>query len=193
MASVPIVRGEMSYRLILSDPPWQYRNKKTGGSLTSGSEAQYPTLSIEEISALDVPSIAAKDSVLALWSTVPLLPDALQVMGAWGFTYKTLLTWIKLGKLGLGFWFRGNVELLLIGTRGAPTPWRLPFKNVHAEKPTEHSCKPLRFYELLEASEMEPRIELFARTSREGWDAWGLDVPGIHIPTRLTGQCDDRR
>lgn len=166
----------MKYQLIYADPPWSYRNKKTGGSHTSGSEDQYPTLTVDEIAALDVPSICERDAVLFLWATVPMLPEAFEVMKAWGFNYKTLHVWAKLGRMGLGYWFRGNVEILLFGTKGKVPAFRLLIKNIHAEKPTKHSAKPRHFREVCEATKLTPRIELFARERVEGWHSWGLDV-----------------
>ena len=80
------------YDIIYADPPWAYRNKKTGDSLVSGAEAKYPTMSVDEISALPIKDIASKNSVLFVWATVPLMPEAFQVMKAWGYKYKTLLS-----------------------------------------------------------------------------------------------------
>jgi N6-adenosine-specific RNA methylase IME4 len=164
-----------SYKLILADPPWSYKNVKTGGSLTSGASDQYPTMSLEEIKALPVPSIAGKDCVLAMWATVPLLPEGLEVLSAWGFTYKTALFWKKNAN-GLGFWFRGEVEILLVGKRGSIHAFHSQQSNFIEAKSRKHSQKPGLVYEILEATGIEPRIELFARDHRQGWDAWGNQV-----------------
>lgn len=107
----------MRFNCLLADPPWSYRNKKTGGSMKSGAAAHYDTMTLEEICRLKVRNIAEKDSVLFLWATVPMLEEGLVVMRAWGYDYKTMLTWHKEGWLGMGFWFRGQTEHLLFGVR----------------------------------------------------------------------------
>lgn len=166
------------YRVIYADPPWRYRNKRTGGSLKSGAEQKYPTMSIDEICALPVRDIAARNSVLFLWATVPLLPEALAVMQAWGFTYKTKITWRKIMSLGMGYWYRGQVEDLLVGIRGKVKPFRCQRPNFIQTKALRHSEKPQEVRELIEMSTggVGPRIELFARKRADGWDAWGNEV-----------------
>lgn len=106
----------MKFQVIYADPPWSYRNKKTGGSMISGAEQKYPTMSLEEICSLKIPS--DKNSVLFLWATVPLMKEAFQVMDAWGFQYKTMITWRKIMSMGMGFWWRGQCEHLLFGIKG---------------------------------------------------------------------------
>lgn len=144
--------------------------------MKSGSAAKYPTLTTDELCKLDVPSITARSCALFLWATVPLLDEAFEVMRAWGFKYKTSLFWIKSGRLGLGFWFRGDAEVLLLGIKGDVAAFRFPISNVHTEKPREHSHKPDYYYRLLEKTHLEPRIELFAAHKRSGWHSWGLEV-----------------
>ncbi|GAI63912.1 unnamed protein product, partial [marine sediment metagenome] len=90
----------------------------TGGSMKSGSAAKYPTMSLEELKQLPVQKIAAKDSILFLWTTTPLLDETFEIMKAWQFAYKTAIYWYKIKSWGLGFWFRGEVELCLLGIRG---------------------------------------------------------------------------
>lgn len=104
------------YNVIYADPPWEYRNKKTGGSMKSGAESKYSTMSVDEICNLKIP--AAKDSVLFLWCTVPMINEGLKVMSSWGFKYKTMILWRKIMSLGMGFWWRGQCEILLFGVRG---------------------------------------------------------------------------
>src|SRR3990170_4383255 len=99
------------YKVIYADPPYAFRNKRTGGSMSSGSESQYPTMSLQELSALPVPLIADKDSVCFLWASVALLPDSLSLLSAWGSQYKTSIFWRKIMSLGMGYWFRGQVEM----------------------------------------------------------------------------------
>ena len=97
-----------AYDVILADPPWAYRNKRTGGSMISGASQKYPTMSVEEICALPIGEIAARDSVLFLWVTTPMMEEGLQVMRAWRFKYKTKIYWRKIMSLGMGFWFNSR-------------------------------------------------------------------------------------
>ena len=148
--------------------------------MKSGSAAKYPTMPTKEICAMPVRDIAEKDSVLFLWATVPLLEDALSVMRAWGYNYKAKITWHKTGRLGLGFWYRGEVEELLFGIKGKVKAFRSSLPN-HIETPVlGHSEKPEEFRQLIEKSTISipnpRRIELFARTRVEGWTAWGLEA-----------------
>ena len=106
------------YSVIYADPPWRYSFSK---SHTRDIENQYPTLTVEEIAALSIP--AAKEAVLYLWATAPKLREALHVMDAWGFEYKTHSIWDK-EILGMGYWFRGQHELLLVGPLlSSPPAW----------------------------------------------------------------------
>lgn len=136
-------------------------------------------MSLDEIKALDVASIAADDSVLLMWATVPMLPHALEVMAAWGFAYKSHVVWVK-DRFGTGYWFRNQHELLLVGTRGnppAPAPGT-QWQSVIEAPVREHSRKPDEVYELIEAYFPNlPKIELFARHARPGWDRWGAEAP----------------
>ncbi len=173
------------YQVILADPPWSYRNKRTGGSMISGADAKYPTMALDDIKQLPIGEIADKDSVLFLWATVPLLPDCLSVIDAWGFEYKTALFWRKIMSLGLGFWFRGQVELCLLGVKGKVKPFRLQKPNFIQTKALRHSEKPDEIRQLIEETGLSPRIELFARQRAEGWDCLGFDVDGKDIRQSL--------
>lgn len=162
------------YRTIVADPPWQYRNIKTGGSMCSGSAAKYPTMTTDDICNLDIiKKICADDSVLFLWSTVPMIEDALKVMRAWGYKYKTMIVWRKIMILGMGFWFRGQVELCLLGVRGNVKAFRCQKPNFIQSKVRKHSQKPEEFFELINDITPNPKIELFARNKRKGWTTWG--------------------
>ena len=173
---VDIFKTGKRYKVIYADPPWEYHNKRTGGSMNSGAANQYPIMDINKILALPLDKIANRDSVLFLWGTVPLLPEALCVLEGWGFEYKTLVVWRKIMSLGLGFWFRGQVELCLLGVRGDIKPFRLQRANLVQTKALKHSQKPEEMRQLIEATGLEPRIELFARKKTEGWDCWGNEV-----------------
>ena len=168
------------YNVVVADPPWQYHNKKTGGSMKSGSDAKYPTMSLDEICVLKIPNICEKDCVLFLWGTTPLADYAIDVMKAWGFDYKTKIYWHKIGSLGMGYWFRGQVEECLVGIHGDVKAFRCQHPNFIQSKARNHSQKPEEFFELIEpvldARGLNNRIELFARERREGWDCWGNEL-----------------
>ena len=174
----------MKFKVIYADCPWSYTNKKTGGSHTSGAVQQYDVLQLAEIQRLPIQSIAEENSVLFLWATVPMLPEAMETMRAWGYTYKTKLTWDK-DKYGMGFWFRGQIEELLVGIRGKVPPFRCQKRNRMIIKPTTHSTKPAEFRDLITEITTGPRVELFARQTVPGWTALGLSIDGKRIQDRL--------
>ena len=144
--------------------------------MVSGSMAKYPVMSLQEIKSLPIQDIAAKDSVLFLWATAPLLPEAIEVMRAWGYQYKGSLYWRKIMSLGMGFWFRNQVEQLLFGVRGKIKAFRIQKANFIQTKALRHSQKPEEFRKLIEETDLKPRIELFARQKAVGWDAWGNEI-----------------
>ena len=179
----------MRYRVLYADPPWKYEHPV---SKTRAIERQYPTMTVEEIRALNVP--AAPDCVLFLWTTAPKLAEAVSVVDAWGFSYRSCLVWVK-PHLGLGYYFRTRHELLLValkGKPGTPEPHARP-ESVLTWPTGQHSAKPEIVYQLIEKMYSGPYLELFARPPfREGWDAWGnetyenseqrfLFTPGNHI------------
>lgn len=181
MSYVDIYQTQKKYKVILCDPPWSYRNKNTGGSMKSGSSAKYPTMSFEELLniATVIEKISEKDCALFLWTTVPMLQDALLILNGWGFQYKTALFWNKSGRLGIGFWYRGQVEILLLGIKGNVKAFRIQKPNFIQAKVREHSRKPDEFYDLIEATNLNPKIELFARYERIGFDQWGDECQRI--------------
>lgn len=161
------------YDVILADPPWRYEFSPTSGRAI---EQHYPTMPPDEITSLDIP--AAANSILFLWATAPKLPEALEVMQAWGFSYRTCAVWDK-EAVGVGYWFRGQHELLLVGVRGrfSPPPPEVRVSSVIRQKREGHSEKPEVVYEIIERMYPGARyIELFARSEREGWDVWGNQV-----------------
>jgi N6-adenosine-specific RNA methylase IME4 len=163
--------------LILADPLWRYHDLR---SPCRAIENHYPTMSLERICALPVPEIAARDAVLFLWATSPTLPEALQVLSAWGFSYKSSVVWVKDG-LGMGYYARINHELLLIGVRGSPgvpAPAHRPASVIQAPR-RRHSEKPGIVHGIIETMYPDAvRIELFCRRTRAGWVAWGNEVAG---------------
>lgn len=162
------------YRTILADPPWRHemwlRDKSTG--------THYETMALEDILRLPVKKLAEDNAVLYLWACNPMLQQGLAIMKAWGFTYRTKMEWVK-NRIGLGFWVRSQDEPLLIGTRGRvhPPPEADRFSSVIHAPVRSHSEKPPELYPVLEAMSPGPRIELFARYHRVGWDVWGLEAP----------------
>ncbi len=176
------------FDVLLADPPWRYRNLKTGGTMRSGSAAKYDTLSMEQVAGMasEIQRITHPASVLFLWGTTPMKPEAMRLLEAWGFGYKTTVYWHKTGRLGLGYWFRGDVEELLVGARPGAKAFRCQRRNIIEAPSRGHSCKPTEAYELIEAATPgKIRAELFATSKRPGWSAWGdkvesdfdLDVP----------------
>ena len=167
------------FDVLLADPPWCYDNKNTGGSMKSGSAAKYPTLTVAQLQGMwqGVRSITHPGSVLFLWVTTPMKPEGLSVMKSWGFAYKTTIYWFKLRHYGMGFWFRGGVEELLVGARPRAKALRCQERNVIEAQPTRHSRKPDESYDLIEcATPGMTRAELFATRRRPGWSAWGNEV-----------------
>jgi N6-adenosine-specific RNA methylase IME4 len=166
------------YPVIYADPPWRYEHSKT---VSREIENQYPTMPLEEICTLCVSEIATQDGVLFLWATSPKLAEAIQVLEAWGFVYRTCIVWDK-ERIGMGYYARQQHELLLIGTRGelpVPEPANRPASVIRIARDNEHSTKPDHFYALIERMYPEyDRIELFARQPRDGWDAWGNQSNG---------------
>lgn len=163
------------YGVIYADPPWRYEHVKTE---SRAIENQYPTMSLNEICALDIP--AADNAILFMWATAPKLAEAMEVVTAWGFEYRTCAVWDK-EKIGMGYYFRGQHELLLVGIRGkfhAPDE-SARVSSVHRESRGKHSAKPDYYAELIESMYPEDkRIELFCRTPRTGWAAWGNESDG---------------
>lgn len=167
--------GPVRYPVLYADPPWRY---EYAPSQSRAVENQYPTLSTEEVCALPVAALATEDAVLFLWATSPKLEEALAVIRAWGFTYRTCAVWDK-QKMGMGYYFRQNHELLLVATRGSPPapPPEARVGSVVSAPRGAHSEKPETFYGLIEAMYPDlPRIELFARRERAGWARWGNEV-----------------
>jgi len=153
--------------------------------MKSGSEAKYSTLTMEEVYSLPISQIADKDSVLFLWATVPLLPEAFSVLKKWDFKYKTTIFWRKIMSLGMGYWFRGQVEVLLLGVKGKVKAFRCQKPNFIQCKVLEHSHKPEEFRQLImEATNKitrPKRIELFATQKIKGWDSIGYEIDGRDI------------
>jgi N6-adenosine-specific RNA methylase IME4 len=165
----------MSYELIVADPPWEYNDKKTGGSHKSGAVQQYHTMTAAQIRALPVYHVAAKNAFCLLWCTKPLLDVGLDVLRGWGFKYKTAIMWDK-QNYGMGHYMRGSWEIVLVGVKGIPSPWRFQKIDIVTSKARKHSMKPEEFMVAIEQVVKGPKLELFARSLRHGWDCWGNEV-----------------
>ena len=163
------------YGTIYADPPWMLRS---GGVLR---KLVYDTMTTPEIMALPVQDLAAPDCHLWLWTTNPHLPEAFEVMRAWGFEYKSTLTWVK-PRMGLGWWLRSKTEHLLLGVRGHYRVQPGAITTVLAAPWRGHSVKPEEVIPIIEKLSPAPRIELFARCSREGWTCMTSDAPPVGDP-----------
>ena len=169
------------YRTIVADPPWQYRDGlvfKSYRPKPAGASVNYKTMSLAEIKKLSffIEEISEKNCVLFLWATIPLLPEAIEVMFSWGFKYKTAIVWRKIMSLGLGSWFRGQVEICLVGIKGKVKAFHCQKANFIESKVRKHSQKPEEFFELIKEIAPRPAIELFAREKRENYDSWGDEI-----------------
>lgn len=161
------------YQIIYADPPWRY---DFSNNKHYKVENHYPSMTTDDICKLQIPS--EKDSVLFLWATAPKLLEALRVMESWGFKYKTQAVWDKVNR-GLGYWFRGQHEILMVGVRGKFSPPLVADRvsSVFVEKKCGHSKKPLIIRKWIgQAFPDNTKIELFARNKTEGWDVWGNEV-----------------
>lgn len=172
----------MKFRTIIADPPWPYDRTSASRKLTGYADKQYELMSIDQLSALSLSPILADDCVLLMWATWPFIPDALRVISAWGFRFKTGLPWIKASHIdaaaatfkpmyGVGYWLRGCTEPLLIASRGMSH--RTSWVGLLSEN-AKHSRKPTTIYELAH-SFPGPYLELFGRSDTNGWWTLGND------------------
>ncbi len=170
----------IKFNILYADPPWKYERNKVQGA----AENHYPTMSIEQLCALDVEKITDENCTLFLWSTFPFLPEALRLIKAWGFTYKTTaFVWLKQNRknkdwfFGLGFWTRGNVEICLLATKGKPQRKSAKVSQLIIAPIDKHSKKPDIVREkIVELMGDLPRIELFARQTTPDWEVFGNEV-----------------
>lgn len=169
------------YQVIYADPPWRYNDQKGNDPAMGG--IRYPTMSDAEIAALPVKQVAERTSALFLWATMPKLQEALDVMRAWGFAYRTTaFVWLKLNPdgspySGMGHWTNSNIEIVLFGKRGAPKRLARDVKQVVMAPVGVHSAKPDEVRRrIVRLMGNVPRVELFARTAAAGWDAVGNGI-----------------
>ena len=190
---VDIFNTDKKYQIIYADPPWRYDNRKARG----GTEKHYQTMSLEDICKLPVSEIAADNCVLFMWTTYPMLPEALKLIDEWGFKYKTIgFQWIKLNKsgkgkfFGLGRWTRGNTEPCLIAIKGKPKRINNSISQIIEYPIAEHSKKPgIVRKKIVSLVGDLPRIELFARQTPTGWDYWGNECNPIG--GGISEDCED--
>jgi len=164
------------FPVIYADPPWSYSNSGFEGS----AEDHYPTMATDAICAMPVEDVATDSAVLFMWATNPLLKDALSVVEAWGFEYKTNFVWLKDKSMygRLGFYNYGRHELLMVATRGAFLPDGDLVESVIDASKSAHSRKPDIIYDMIEGMYRHgPYLELFARQERDGWRAFGNEMP----------------
>ena len=182
------------YNTIYADPPWQFKNRTGKIAPEHKRLSRYTTMKVDEIKKIPVSDISGDKAQLYLWVPNALLPYGLEVMDAWGFEYKSNIVWEKIRKdggpdgRGVGFYFRNVTELLLFGIKKKSAPNRTlqPARsqvNIIRAKKREHSRKPDEIIPVIESCSREPRIELFARGIREGWDMWGLQATADYEPT----------
>ena len=163
----------MKYKTILADPAWEY-----GKGFGYGAGEYYPLMKLEDIKNLPIKDISDEDAHLYLWCPNSLLPQALEVMKSWGFEFKTIITWVKNRSI-FGYYFKGQTEQLLFGVKGKLPPLKQNQVTILNGKIGKHSQKPSGQYVMIETVSPSPRIELFARHRRQGWDVWGNEAPNF--------------
>ena len=168
------------YQIIYVDPPWSYNDQGCRGTMAN----HYRGMSLVEVKALPISELAGQSCVLFLWATFPMLREALEVMDAWGFSYKSIgFLWVKLNRnsmgafYGLGRWTRGNTEPCLLAVKGKPKRIAKDVFQLIMTPRQRHSQKPQEVRErIVQLMGDLPRIELFARQKTEGWDSWGNEL-----------------
>lgn len=197
--TTPLPHHPIGWQTIVADPPWPYDTRVAGkaalpsGMLKDGSRRQvtvsewsYNPMSMDDLKALPVEKVVAKNAHLYLWTTNTFMTEAHELARAWGFKPVTIITWGKVKKddpsqpsMKMGHWFRGATEHVVFATRGTlPKPSvALPTLFLHP-RIAQHSAKPEAFYaEVVERVSPGPRLEMFSRTSRKGWTMWGNQAP----------------
>lgn len=194
------VKGK--FGTILADPPWRFSNRTGKMAPEHKRLNRYETLTVKEIRELPVKDVTADQAHLYLWVPNALLQEGLEVMKAWGFTYKTNIIWHKIRKdggpdgRGVGFYFRNTTEMVLFGVKGhlrTFNPGRRQVNIIKTRK-REHSRKPDELYQLIEACSPDPYLELFARGNRRKWIQWGNEVEDYkpNWPTYANNSCSKK-
>jgi len=163
----------MTYGAILADPPWRFQNWSSKGE-KKNPKRHYQTMSLEDLRGLELP--AADDCALLMWVVDAHMPHALELIEAWGFTYKTVaFIWVK-PSIGMGYWSRKQAELCLLATKGKPKRLSGGVRQIIEAPRREHSRKPDEIYRRIQQLVGGPYLEMFARQSWPGWDAWGAET-----------------
>lgn len=187
--------GDRRFTTVLADPPWRFLNRTGKVAPEHRRLNRYGTLSTKEICELPVNVVCEDPAHLYLWVPNALLPDGLQVLAAWGFTYKANIVWHKIRKdggpdgRGVGFYFRNTTELVLFGIRGGMrtlAPGRRQVNIIKTQK-QEHSRKPEGLYKIIEECSPGPYLELFARGSRQNWFSFGNQAEEYSITWKTYG------
>ena len=182
------------WNVIAADPPWKFKAFAETG-LKRSAERHYPTMRLADIKDLPVKDVAAADCHLFLWTTGPHMPQALEVMKAWGFKYSGIgFVWIKLNKgapafwmnerdffTGMGYTTRKNAEICLLGRRGSPKRLRKDVHELIIAPRREHSRKPDEFHSRVELYASGPYLEMFGRQQRENWTVWGNQTDKFRV------------
>jgi N6-adenosine-specific RNA methylase IME4 len=176
------------YATIVADPPWALSmagQRKRAKEAAKPTALAYPTMTTDDICRMPVASLAAPECHLWLWTTNQHLEDGFKVMRAWGFKYLAPIHWIK--PSGQGNWFIHRTQTILFGYRERCAFPLARYKPniIQTGDPVRHSQKPEASFALIEAVSPEPRLELFARANRQGWDAWGNEVNGVDLPMEV--------
>lgn len=183
------------FRTLLADPPWQFINRTGKVAPEHRRLSRYDTMTVREICTLPVADAAEQTAHLYLWVPNALLPEGLEVLKAWGFSYKSNIVWHKIRKdggsdgRGVGFYFRNVTEILLFGVRGKNARTLGPGRtqvNYLGTRKREHSRKPDEQYDLIEGCSPGPYLELFARGVRPLWTGWGMQANEGYKPTWKT-------
>ena len=172
---------KVKYDVIYADPPWSYSFSGT----RKNKEDDYKTMKTTDIMDLPIKNLSSDNAVLFIWVIYNKLEDALNVISAWGFEYKTCaFTWVKKNKSGSGWfwgmggWTRANSEICLLATKGNPKPVSHSVHNIVCSRVREHSRKPEEVrHRIVELCGDVTRIELFSRDRIDGWDVWGNEIP----------------
>ena len=210
------------FATIVADPPWDYSRKLSGGGTSGyspvhpsrggnrGAANHYPTLTLEELCVLPVSEVTADRAHLYLWTTGAFIVEAHQVAEAWGFSPKGVIPWIKVKRnaaqhihkangdlsaavrMGMGLYLRWASEFVVFAVKGKLATLRKDVTGVVFAERQAHSQKPDELYRLVEAASPAPRLELFARVRRPGYEAWGNEVdtwqPPLEMDSKSAGQ-----
>ncbi len=170
---------KLESQVLYADPPWAFNNS----GFDQSAAKQYPTLNVKQIcdytdsEGKTVRKLAnEKRSVLFLWVPEALVPEGLEVVKGWGFAYKAQMVWKKDRAPGMGWWVNSKHEIIFIGSKGDELHPAIKYDSVFEAPVTEHSKKPEKVYEMIEAMYTGPYVELFARNTRPGWESWGNEV-----------------